>query len=137
MAKPSTNILMAAIKERWTAQNVGSSFPGGILEHQIQERTARDYAVIQPTVDRTKTRTNCSHDEVELTIYVMTSTPERAGELLEILKAALDYAPLVLHGGDLLYFRNGTVSFSQEDQLEKASINYEALVARSVNYSPA
>lgn len=134
---PSTNLLLASIRERWALKNLNAVLPGGIYEAEAPERTRRPYAVIDPVAETPTLFSNCArYDHVIFQITVVTETFEEGGTKAAHVRDALTCAPLNLPGASLVQCRLGPVRYFRERQRHKTIVEFRALVRREVNDHP-
>ena len=135
MAAFATNLIFRALKTRLNAK-LTTQFPGGFHEAEAPERTHRPYVVATQISEVTDTRTNRSkYQRVSFTLTVCADKFEQAGTLAKQLNQVVEEAPLALDDGATLcmLYSDPMTILPKEEQLEKAQLSYESLVAVARN----
>ena len=103
-----------------------------------RERTARPLCVIDTLVEVPRGRTNRSRlDAFNFTVHAYVETTlEDCGAFVKRILAALEDAPLVIAGADLLLQRRGKVRYLEEDYGWHAVTDVEARVRQDATSNP-
>ena len=141
--------LMKAIKLRWSAKSLSTSFPGGIEASQTQPSTTFPNVTVDIIGSSMTNRSTSSTDNrfnqyetatVDLTVHSKGGFSATSA-LAEILKAALDNAPLTLGGGVTLkkfwYMGESVDQDPQRTNFWDWTLTYQAVLEQQKTLVPA
>lgn len=134
-----------AIIARWDAQSLDSVFGGGIWASEAPPETPWPYVVfsrVSSAPDGWSTNSEVRDEQFQFDIWYLeeinTDPLYAVGRLLDSLKSAYEYAPLLIGGEPSLICRRlGEDIQLDGDGVWHARIDYRIRHTRTVNYGPA
>lgn len=115
-----------AIVTRWTAQSLDDTVTGGLHLDEAPKGTSLPYAMLTDLGESTRSRASAatagqaSHYRArQVQVLIVNNTgPAPLAVLADAVHAALEYAPLSLSGGTLLYCRLNSDVFTDDPDHE-------------------
>ena len=135
--------LLKAIKTRWAAKSMGSSFAGGIHEGQAPPSTALPFVVYTVVGSSNTSRATSSGDnkfqqyETATIDFMITSRLglSKASDLAETLKAAFDNAVMTLANGVTMkkfwYVGESVEDDPDHTNVKEWTITYQSILEQS------